>query len=390
MSTAPPVAHETGDTSGASHYPWLLCTANTCGICGDSTGGTIRTGESAVSEADLTLIHALQLAPRASWAQLAAEVGHSPGTLNRRWARLTEAGVAWSGVLPGAMFDGGTTLCSAWIQVRCGAGSVAATAAELARDPGTLCVVHLAGAADLLVYYACYDTTALDRYLGERLHLLPGVRATRAHLITKMHGPLSPLRLHQLGPDIRRRLSALAPSPSPGAARQDGLPDATDRVLLHALAGDARLGATVLAKACGLSETTVRRRIDRLEARSGLHYMVKLAPRYTSRPLLGFLYLNVPPEQVTQTAATVLRQRGTRHVSSVTGPHNLLVCAWLRSPAQLAEYAERLTRAVPAVRVTETTLALRIQKLGGQILAPDGTRERFVAPDLWGTDPHAR
>ncbi|MFI5664131.1 Lrp/AsnC family transcriptional regulator [Streptomyces sp. NPDC051684] len=347
----------------------------------------MRTAESAVSEADLTLIHALQLAPRASWAQLAEVIGHSPGTLARRWARLTEAGTAWSGVLPGAVRGGGTTLCSAWVHVRCTAGSVAATAAELARDPGTLCVVHLAGAADLLVFVTCYDTTALDRYLGERLHPLPGVRATRANLVTTMHGPVSPLHLDQLGPDLRRRVASLAPRLSPGGTPQDGVPDAADRALLHALAGDARLGATALAKDCGLSEATARRRLDRLESRSGLHYVVKLAPRFTSRPLLGFLYLNVPPEQVAQTAAAVLRQRGTRNVSSVTGPHNLLVCAWLRSPAQLAEYAERLTRAVPSVRVTETTLALRIQKLGAQILGPDGTRERLVTPDLWGTAP---
>ncbi|WP_306317328.1 MULTISPECIES: Lrp/AsnC family transcriptional regulator [unclassified Streptomyces] len=349
----------------------------------------MRTGESAVSEADLTLIHTLQLAPRASWAQLSEEIGPSAGTLARRWARLTEAGIAWSGVLPGAVLGGGRTLCSAWIQVRCAAGSVADTAAELARDPGTLCVVHLAGAADLLVYYACYDTMALDRFLGERLHLLPGVRATRAHLVTRMHGPVSPLRLDQLGPESRRRVAALTPQPTPGVPKQDGVPDDTDRVLLHALAGDARLGATALAKSCGLSETTVRRRIERLETRSGLYYTVKLAPRYTPRPLLGFLCLDVPPQQVAEAAATALRQRGTRNVASVTGPHNLLVCAWLSSPAGLAEYAERLTRALPSIRVTETTLALRIHKLGAALLSPDGTRDRFVAPDLWRTGPHA-
>ncbi|MFZ3572373.1 Lrp/AsnC family transcriptional regulator [Streptomyces sp. BH097] len=349
----------------------------------------MRTGEFAVSEADLTLIHALQLAPRASWAQLAEGIGHSAGTLARHWARLTEAGIAWSGVLPDAVRGGGTTLCSAWIQVRCTAGGIAATAAELARDPGTLCVVRLAGAADLLVFHTCYDTAALDRHLGERVHALPGVRATRADLVTRMHGPVSPLHLHQLGPDLRRKVASLAPRLSSGGTPQDGMPDATDRALLHAMAGDARLGTTALAKACGLSEATARRRLDRLESRSDLHYVVKLAPRFTPRPLLGFLYLDVPPEQAAQTAAAVLRQRGTRNVSSVTGPHNLLVCAWLRSPAQLAEYTERLSRTVPSVRVAGTTLALRIQKLGAQILGPDGTRERLVPPDLWGTDPLA-
>ncbi|WP_338698562.1 AsnC family protein [Streptomyces sp. Q6] len=61
----------------------------------------MRTRESAVSEADLTLIHALQIAPRASWAQLAATLGPSAETLARRWSRLTARGHAWAGVLPG-------------------------------------------------------------------------------------------------------------------------------------------------------------------------------------------------------------------------------------------------------------------------------------------------
>ena len=47
-----------------------------------------------LDEADISLIHALQLRPRASWRELASALGEGPATLSKRWARLRESAVA--------------------------------------------------------------------------------------------------------------------------------------------------------------------------------------------------------------------------------------------------------------------------------------------------------
>ena len=46
-------------------------------------------------EEDISLIHALQLSPRASWRELADALGEGSVTLAKRWARLRAEGLSW-------------------------------------------------------------------------------------------------------------------------------------------------------------------------------------------------------------------------------------------------------------------------------------------------------
>src|SRR5690606_4785018 len=51
-------------------------------------------------EVDLAIVHALQVAPRASWQRIGAVIGLDPATAARRWARLEEQRVAWLTIWP--------------------------------------------------------------------------------------------------------------------------------------------------------------------------------------------------------------------------------------------------------------------------------------------------
>ncbi|MGA7205706.1 MAG: AsnC family protein, partial [Specibacter sp.] len=48
-----------------------------------------------LSEEDLALIHALQIAPRAGWVDLGAVLGVHPSNAAARWERLVASGAAW-------------------------------------------------------------------------------------------------------------------------------------------------------------------------------------------------------------------------------------------------------------------------------------------------------
>ncbi|MEU4268114.1 hypothetical protein [Streptomyces sp. NPDC026092] len=69
----------------------------------------------------------------------------------------------------------------------------------------------------------------------------------------------------------------------------------------------------------------------------------------------------------------------------MTGPHNLSAGVWLRSVDELNDVTAAVARAVPGLRITGTTLSLRVRKLGAQVLGPDGRRSHHVRPDVWGT-----
>jgi DNA-binding Lrp family transcriptional regulator len=61
---------------------------------------------------------------------------------------------------------------------------VADVAQELAEDRGILSLKLTSGARDLLAIVVAPDLDALAEYLTERVSLIPGVRATRPHVVT--------------------------------------------------------------------------------------------------------------------------------------------------------------------------------------------------------------
>lgn len=231
----------------------------------------MRTGESVLGEADLSLIHALQIAPRASWTQLSAVLGASPDTLARRWEHLTAGGYAWSSLL--AARRGTDAMLYAWIELECVAGRAEATATEVSSDPCTLGVHAVTGDADLVLLVACPDLYALDAYLAGRVRRLPGVIRSRTQVVTRLHNRPYRSRIEQLTPGQVQLLTGITGGDRRSRARGDRAePDGAGPPAGRGAGGDARRSAAELARQCGTSESTVRRRLDVLAAGGALHH----------------------------------------------------------------------------------------------------------------------
>lgn len=153
---------------------------------------------SSIDDTDRALVHALQLAPRASWERLGSVLGTRPDTLARRWERMTSAGEAWISGL--GLRTGTRSPCMAWVEVLCEAGTSPAVGSALVRDAHTMGLEHTTGARDLLVFVAVPDLHTLYRYLHFRLQRIPGVTGTRSSMVTAVHTAPDRWRLDQLTP----------------------------------------------------------------------------------------------------------------------------------------------------------------------------------------------
>ncbi|WP_328967814.1 Lrp/AsnC family transcriptional regulator [Streptomyces sp. NBC_00239] len=339
---------------------------------------------SAMDDMDRALVHALQLAPRASWERLGPVLGARPDTLARRWERLTATGDAWISGL--GLRTGRRPPCMAWVEIGCAAGRSPAVGRVLAGDAHTLGVEHVTGGRDLLAFVAVPDLHALYRYLTQRVQRIPGVVTTRSSMVTSVHCAPDRWRLDQLTPAQVAQLTGRAGRPLQlSAAAPAGMTD-EDRPLVLALASDARRSVASLAREFAMSESTVRRRLARLEAGHSLRYSCALAARLSGWPVSATVWAEVSEYEVADCAAVAAGIRETRTCMSVSGPWNFMISARLRTTEDLSRYTAELTRRLPGLRITDTAVALHTRKSEAQVLDQGGRRVRCVVPDIW-SDP---
>lgn len=342
---------------------------------------------------DEALIHALQMAPRASWSLLGKVLGADPVTVARRWERLHGTGRAWITAYPGLSLR--KSLEVALVEVDCRAGRVEAVADALAREPQIVTVEHMAGGRDLLVTVFAPGLTGMSRLILDRMSRLPGVVGTRAQLATQVFGDGSRWRLRTLTEQQQSRLRAAAPAPGPApgpgpgpapgsaAGRTTLRPDAVTRALIPAVAADGRRSASELAAAAGVSAATVRRRLHQLIEARDLVLRCEVARELTEWPVSATLWARVPADRVAATARGLLSMAEVRLCASVTGPQNLLFTVWLRSVADVQRLEAQLAEHLPELTLVDRAIALRQTKLMGRLISPAGRAVDVVPLDIW-------
>src|SRR5438034_970484 len=97
--------------------------------------------------------------------------------------------------------------------------------------------------------------------------------------------------------------------------------DEIDRALIARLRDNARAPVAELARALGLSRTTVQSRIERLE-RTGTvtGYTVRLSDAHERGQIHAYVMLTVVPKQAVSVVAAARRMSAVRQLQSVSGP----------------------------------------------------------------------
>lgn len=134
--------------------------------------------------------------------------------------------------------------------------------------------------------------------------------------------------------------------------------DDLDEHLLAKLRDNARAPVAELARALGLSRTTVQSRLARLE-RTGViaGYAVKLAGAYEAGRVQAFVMLTVEPKQAAAVNAALKRMPGVRRLQSVSGPFDMIATVEAAGVAEMDAVIDEIG-AVKGVERTNTSLVL--------------------------------
>lgn len=119
--------------------------------------------------------------------------------------------------------------------------------------------------------------------------------------------------------------------------------DETDRRLIGKLRENARSPISDLARALGLSRTTVQSRLERLE-RLGVvtGYTLKVSEAYERGLIHAYVMLTTAPKQ---TAAVISAARATtavRRLASVSGPFDLIAEVATQTVSEMDELIDAL------------------------------------------------
>ncbi|PNG19971.1 Lrp/AsnC family transcriptional regulator [Streptomyces cahuitamycinicus] len=309
----------------------------------------------ALDPLDRKLLQALQLDGRAPFNRIADVLGVSDQTVARRFRRLRGAlHLRVLGITDESRLGRNTWL----LRLGCTPDTAEQLASALARRPDTTHISVISGGTEVMCAMRPRTRQARDELLLDRLQRTPRITSVSAHcLLHRFYGgPLGWLnKINALTGDER---AALSPPPvEPGTDRV--VLDEADEALLAALARDGRAPLTELQATTGLSESAVRRRLDRLRSTGILYLDVQFDKEHFGNDVLAMLWLTVAPAALADVGHALASHVEVSFAAATTGQANIVAATLHTGTGDLYTYLSDTVGALDGVRSVETALTLR-------------------------------
>jgi DNA-binding Lrp family transcriptional regulator len=308
------------------------------------------TNSRTIDDLDRQILHALQVAPRAPFARMAAVLGISEQTAARRYQRMRTHGLVR--VLGRADPDRLPGTTSWTLRIGCRPGTALATADALARRADTSWVSIGAGGAELTCQVAIAEPSTGRESLLHHLPRASNVLTFSAHQMLHRfagHGEVDWVAVGRpLSGEQREQLRDPAPDPASGA----GITPA-DRPLLSALAHDGRASYASLATATGWNQRQVAQRMAGLTASGALYFDVDAAVSTIGFRAVANLWFTVAPAHLASVGARLADHAELAFAAAVTGSANLMASAVCRDAEALYRYVTTKVAAIEEVRTLE-------------------------------------
>ena len=138
--------------------------------------------------------------------------------------------------------------------------------------------------------------------------------------------------------------------------------DELDRKIIKILEQNGRASNAKIARTVGVSEGTVRRRLNRLISDTIIRVVALPDPKalgYESEALIG---VQVDPDKIDVVADSLAALNSTRWVAVTTGSFDMFAWVVLPDPERLGRFLREKVGRIPGVRRTETFVNLAIRK----------------------------
>ena len=125
---------------------------------------------------------------------------------------------------------------------------------------------------------------------------------------------------------------------------------------------DGRSSYTALAALCGVSEGTVRKRMQRLESRGVVRIVGVTDPARTGMETVAITWLRVERGRLTEVVSQITALEHTHYVAYTTGASDILAIAILSSQEELVSFLARDLGGIKGLTETETSMVLKTCK----------------------------
>jgi DNA-binding Lrp family transcriptional regulator len=317
-----------------------------------------------LDELDRRLAAALQVAPRASWGDLARAVGEHERTVARRSQRLLADGV----IRITAILDDLRSGIGKPVHVRVitDPGSVDTTAAALAARTDVRSVFAMTGATDVWCELIAYGPDPLQRLheiLTRELPAMPGVRATESEVVLRAFTTVADWHAPLLDASEVEALRACAVPTLAEPPAHVALGPA-ERAVADLLVRDGRMSYTQIAEELGTSVPTAARKVGWLLERRLVHLRAEVEPALLGLQVEAQLGLEVRPAGIDKVGRALAGHPGVRYCAAIAGTHDLLVEVCLTHESDLYELATEFIGGLDEVNDVDMSFITHAYKRG--------------------------
>ncbi len=153
---------------------------------------------------------------------------------------------------------------------------------------------------------------------------------------------------------------AAGPRPRQGA-RSPGF-DPIDQRIVALLQRNGRMSNSAVARELGISEPSVRRRVNQLISSGRLQIRAVPSPEKAGLELSAVLGLSCSLKQLDEIALRLVTCRELRYVVYTTGQHDLVCEGFFSSQQHLLEFLTQRIASIPGITRVETSVVLKTAK----------------------------
>ena len=155
---------------------------------------------------------------------------------------------------------------------------------------------------------------------------------------------------------------------TPPIVRQGSMPhgivklDELDRHIVKLLRHDGRLAYAQIARAAGVSEPTVRKRVDRLVDAGAIFIEARVNPAPIGFPIDAMIGIRVVPGRVKEVGAKLVEMEHVAYLSYLAGSFDIMIEAFLPDTEGLFKFLNEDLEQVGGISYSETWHVLRTEK----------------------------